>query len=520
MSERLPAMEPGAELETRARLSAPREWQGGFGEISARREAIWLTLAAAEMCWFVPAFWALTWNIVPHPPLLLWLGMLVLLLGLFFFYRALVSAGLTLRLQQGLLVTGLVVCIGLVMRFHVLAGSGLQAVDWLLMPFRNVGAVPRQIPLTWVTIMLLIYLWARAIHLANRSLSTEQVGFSFRSGVVILIAVIILVQVFTALDASGFVIAYFFFALVAVALARVEEVSRLPNSTRVPFGSFWIGSTVGAVAVLVLVGTAVALFLTGGGLEWILRLLTPLLGIVQIVVVAVGTLLVMLIEWILGLFSLDLGELGAQLREALSQFELALEPPPTLPPPEGEGQAWPIITRALQVLVTVVLPLAIVSAILAFTWRRMRQRSSEEGSEESRESLLSSGLVASSLQGFFQDGLQRLGELAGLVRRFGPGTQFLAAVSIRRIYGNMVQMATEAGYPRDKTQTPYEYLATLHQAFPDSEEEFSIITEAYVDAHYGEVPDSREELQRVRDCWERARSRESQRRSPRSDRDE
>ncbi len=399
------------------------------------------------------------------------------------------------------------VCIGLVLRLHVLAGSGLGAADWFLMPFRSIGAVPSRVPLSWVTIMLLIYLWARAIHLANRSLSTDQVGFSFRSGVVVLVIVSFLIQVFTALDASGFVIAYFFFALAAVALARVEEVSRLPNSTRVPFSSFWIGSTVGAVAVLVVIGMAVALFLTGGGLDRLLRLLAPLWQIVQIVIAAVGMLLVMFIEWVLGLFSLDLGELGAQMREALSQLEL-MEPPPPMPPPESEGQAWQIITRALQVLVTVVLPVAIVSLILVVTWRRMRQRSSEEGSEESRESLLSTGVVANSLQSFVQDGLQRLGELAGLVGRFGPGTRFLAAVSIRRIYGNMVQMATEAGYPRDKTQTPYEYLATLHQAFPASEEEFTIITEAYVNAHYGEVPDSQDELQRIHDCWERARSRE------------
>ena len=180
------------------------------------------------------AFWALTWNLIPHPPLLLWLGMLVLMLGLFFFYRALVSASLVLRLQQGLLATCLVLCIGLVLRFHVLSGSGPGAADRLLMPFRDLGVASSKVPLSWATIMLLIYLWARAIHLANRSLSIEQVGFSFRSGVVLLVVVAFFVQVFTALDASGFVIAYFFFALVSVALARVEEVSRLPNSTRAP----------------------------------------------------------------------------------------------------------------------------------------------------------------------------------------------------------------------------------------------------------------------------------------------
>jgi hypothetical protein len=520
VSERLPALEPGSEPETSPIASAAEGWQAGFGEINARREVIWLSLAAAELCWVVPAFWALTWNVIAHPPFLLWFGMLVLMLGLFYFYRALVSASLVLRLQQGLLVMGLVLCIGLVLRFHVLAGSGLRAADWLLMPFRELGVTPNKVPLSWVTIMLLIYLWARAIHLANRSLSVEQVGFSFRSGVVLLVIVTFLIQVFTALDASGFVIAYFFFALIAVALARVEEVSRLPNSTRAPFSGFWIGSTVGAVAVLVVLGTALALFLTSGGLERLLRLFAPLLQVVQTIIVAVGMLLVMVFEWVLGLFKLDLTELGAQMREAISELGLLLEPPPPMPPPEGGSQAWEIITRALQVLITVVLPVVIVSSILVFTWRRMRQRNAEEGGEESHESLLSAGVVANSLQSFLQDGLQRLGELAGLVRRFGPGTRFLAAVSIRRIYGNMVQMATEAGYPRDKTQTPYEYLATLHKAFPASEAEFTIITEAYVSAHYGQVPDSSEELQRIRDCWERARSRESSRRNQRSDPDE
>ena len=280
MSERLPASKPGTEPDTRP-TAFTAGWQGGLGEINARREVLWLSLAAAELCWAVPAFWALTWNIVPHPPLLLWLGMLVLMLGLFFFYRALVSASLVLRLQQGLLVIGLMLFIGLVLRFHVLAGSGLGAADWLLMPFRNLGVAPSKVPLSWITIMLLIYLWARAIHLANRSLSTEQVGFSFRSGVVLLVVVAFFVQVFTALDASGFVVAYFFFALVSVALARVEEVSRLQNSTGAPFSGFWIGSTVGAVAVLVVLGTVVALFLTGGGLERVLRLFAPLLQVVQ-----------------------------------------------------------------------------------------------------------------------------------------------------------------------------------------------------------------------------------------------
>ena len=497
---------PSTASEPRTWRAIPESgWQAGLDEISARRETIWLSLAAAELCWVVPAFWALTWNFIPHPPFLLWLGMLVLTLGFFFFYRALVSANLALRLQQGLLAAGLVLCVVFVLRFHVLAGSELRAVDWLLMPFRDVSDVSRRVPLSWLTIVLLIYLWARAIHLANRSLSTEPVGFSFRSGVLMLVVVAFVVQTFTSLDASGFVMAYFFFALVAVAMARIDEISRLPNSTPVPFSGFWIGSTVGAVALLVALGAALALFLTGGGLEHLLRWLAPVLRVVEAIIVFVGTLLVLFLEWLFGLFSLDLTNLGGQLRDALAQLDLTLEPP-VVPPPEGESQAWLILSRALQMLFTVVLPVAAVSLILLLTWRRVRRNGDDDRSEESRESLLSSGAVADSLQGMLRDGLQRLGELAGLARRFGPGARFLAAISIRRIYGNMVRLATEAGYPRSKTQTPYEYLASLRQAFPSSEADATIITEAYVNAHYGQVPDSQEELQRIRDCWERIRS--------------
>ncbi|MCL7455348.1 MAG: DUF4129 domain-containing protein, partial [Anaerolineae bacterium] len=56
-------------------------------------------------------------------------------------------------------------------------------------------------------------------------------------------------------------------------------------------------------------------------------------------------------------------------------------------------------------------------------------------------------------------------------------------------------------------QTPYEYLSTLYQVLPGSEGDVQVITEAYVNAHYGQVPDTREELQRIRDCWERVRDR-------------
>jgi hypothetical protein len=483
--------------------------RGRLPAFDVRREAIYVALAAAEVCWEAPLFLALSPITSPHPPLLLGLGMLALLLGYFYLCRALVKADLALRLQQGLLVGALLLSMGLFLRYHVYAGAALQGTNLfsrLFLPLLDVTAV---MPAGWVAIMALVYLWARGVHLARRSLSADSVGFSFRAGIVLLVLCALVLRLSTGGDATGFVVAFFFFALVAVGLARVEEVSRLPNSGRVGFTGFWIGSTVGAVALLMLVGMVVAVFFYGGGLRQVLHWLSPLWSLVQILVVGMAVLILMVVELILSLLQLDLGAIGDLLRQIMQDLSGLLAIPSALLPAGGEAQTRPAVLGILQVVTTVAIPVVMILLVVLFTWSRVRRgRRREE--DESRESLLSAGAVARSLRAMLQAGLDRLGDLTDLVDRFGLGARFLSAISIRRIYANLVRLATEAGYPRTHSQTPYEYLETLHQALPGSEADVAVITEAYVNAHYGQVPDSREDLQHIRDCWERVRGREEE----------
>lgn len=478
---------------------------GTLDHLHGRREVTCIALAAAEVCWVAPVFLALNWVRNPHSPVLLWLGLLVLMLGYFYYYRALETAGLVLRLRQSLLVLGLMISILGVLRFHVYAGLGLQGFEYLLMPLRHLTDVAVVMPSTWVTVTILVYLWARAIHLANRSLSSESVGFSFRSGVVILIASTFLIRIFTKLDVAGFVIPYFFFALLAVALSRVDEVSLLPNSTRVPFSGFWIGSTVTAVAILTFLGLLVAVFFAGGGLSRILQWLSPVFLVLQIAIIGIGAFVLMLLDLAMAQFSVDLSALGDGLRQAFARLgQLLILAPPTSA--ASESQTRPLIFGVLQAVITLVIPASIIALVLLFTWRQFQRGKEDPGLQEARESLFSAGAVTRNLKAMLQDGMGWLGELAGLVGRLGLRSRFLAAISIRRIYANLVRLATEMGYPRSTAQTPYEYLIVLHQALPESETEVELITEAYVNAHYGQVPDTREELQRIRDSWERVRA--------------
>jgi hypothetical protein len=89
------------------------------------------------------------------------------------------------------------------------------------------------------------------------------------------------------------------------------------------------------------------------------------------------------------------------------------------------------------------------------------------------------------------------------LKRLGFLRRRLAAASIRRIYQDMCGLAGSSGYPRLETETPYEYLQTLRQAWPENTAETLLITEAYNRVRYGELPETQAELDEIEAAWKR-----------------
>ena len=474
-----------------------------FTATNSRREVIYVALAAAEICWAAPVFLLAVQSRSPHPPYSLWLAMLVLLLGFFYVYRLVMRAGLSLRRLQGTFVGVLLVSIVLMLRFHVYADAGLSGIDWFLQPIRSFTTLTSGVPLEFIAMLTLTYLWARGIHLARRSLSATSVGFSFRSGVIVLIGVTLAISLLTPADLLGFIILYFFFALLAVALARVEEVSRAPNSTRVRFNGFWIGATIASVGMLIAVGIGVSILFYGGTLEVVLRWLLPLLVVFQVLIVGLGYIFFKVVEFILTLIPINWDALQAALQNMAAAFG-NLSPPIT-ETAEVDPEAMQRTMGAVQASCLTAIIIVIILVVVVLTWRKLI-KDRDQAANESRESIMSASVLANSLRAMFQAGRDRLSQLAGLVDQFGLGPQLLSAITIRRIYANLVRLASKGGYPRLGSQTPYEYRETLREAFPGRETDVALITDAYVSAHYGQLPDNREALQQIRECWERIRS--------------
>jgi hypothetical protein len=72
---------------------------------------------------------------------------------------------------------------------------------------------------------------------------------------------------------------------------------------------------------------------------------------------------------------------------------------------------------------------------------------------------------------------------------------------VRRLYLALVQRAAEAGYPRQRAQTPYEYSSELTSYVPGNEEALSQLTEAFVEARYGRRDFDSGEVGRLHRLW-------------------
>jgi hypothetical protein len=99
-------------------------------------------------------------------------------------------------------------------------------------------------------------------------------------------------------------------------------------------------------------------------------------------------------------------------------------------------------------------------------------------------------------------------------RRERPGTWVrffrLGALSHRErvlyYFLSTVRRAGQRGFPRRDAQTPYEYKDTLEPHLPDTQEEMTALTQAFVEARYSQQPFDRERDRQVRAMWKKVRA--------------
>jgi hypothetical protein len=117
--------------------------------------------------------------------------------------------------------------------------------------------------------------------------------------------------------------------------------------------------------------------------------------------------------------------------------------------------------------------------------------------------LIEAGDLFRLLKEALQNRLQRFEEGMAEAAQFRAGRRWLAAARIRRIYDQLMTLSTELGKPRQLAQTPLEFQPALAELFPTLGDDLEVITHAYLRIRYGELPETRQEVDQVETAWRR-----------------
>jgi len=458
-----------------------------------RRELLILAMGVMDVCIVTPLLAALLSLLVPVRPFRLAAVFLVAVVAAQYIARVVLRLSVGRAARTALVLTMIVVSGLVVIQRLFYASSGLLNPAWLVAVFREM----RRANLEWSNVSkdalifgFVLFLWWRGILLARRRHGSVSVSFRFRLGIVILAFTMLLGGLVLDWAFEAFAYVYFFASLFAIALARSGDVGERYGISQVPFNLTWLVTWIGVSLTVLFAAAGLAALLTG---ENISSVLAPVWTIIRGMLLGVAWLLGWVAEAVVLLLRLIVGDIDLErFREMLSVLRLSRPALPNVGQPQsGEEIA---LVRTLRTAASL-LALVVVVA-LSLRWLRKQRK---QGLREDVESVWDPAMVGAGLQELWRGARNWLADATSGFQ----WTRVWAALTIRRIYAQMAALASERGYPRARHQTPFEYLQVLAKVFPELRGDLACITDSYVAAHYGEIPESEEELDRVQAAWRR-----------------
>jgi Domain of unknown function (DUF4129) len=437
--------------------------------VSARQLALIFALAVAEASLLTPVS-ALLGQIDPAREYAPAMWVMAAALGLTALLRralALARPGFSPGLQRGVMALWL----GLLW----LAGFALAGARPLVARFA-VGFTPTFAP----ALLAIVILW-RGSTIGAREQSPPVIGQRFQISLLLATLLALSLAFEPRVGTLGGIALFFLAWLIALQLSHLEDTQASPVGRSVPMTRRWwlsLGATAFGAWLLAVIVAALA---TGQSLREVVGLL----------LLAASLPLAILLSFIPEAFF-------AWLRDRLANMQLL--PPGFLQnsPLSGLFDQWQGGAAAAadpaafdRTAALVIIAIAVLIMLVSLETRR-RQTAHNNDRAADWSAALPPTPAATAVA-------QRLLRTLDL-------RQWLAAMTVRRLYARATREAAKRGAARWASQTPLDFLPRLREAFPHAVAEVGMLTDAYIAAHYGEVPDTREALDALRAAWERMRA--------------
>jgi len=334
----------------------------------------------------------------------------------------------------------------------------------------------------WLITIVIVYTWARGRLRETPSLDTTYT--MLRVGVLVVAVTSILTVTAQETNTPGrayvhlLVVGFFFFALSAVTLARLQ-IEGLRAQGRL--GPQWIGPLVLPVALILIVGLLAAAILSHTFLQTVTAILHPLFVVLNFIL----DLIIAVISWIAYLFYLVL----SSFVNKITGGKVAELPRLTTPPRQVADQANHKVASlpdSIRFILLAIVLVGIIWLLTRFIFRRPTRR--QRGNEE-RESVMDWNEVGAGLKGM-------LANLAARLRRTGadpwadlrgdPRWQY--TLRVRTLYSRLLHRGARAGAPRLPSAAPREHVPPLEGVYPHAGAPLLTITDVYRAARYSDRP--------------------------------
>jgi hypothetical protein len=332
---------------------------------------------------------------------------------------------------------------------------------------------------------LLILISTGVLWWLGRRLAYTRANFSasvaeFQFGLIILTLTFFICYELKLDQSSSLPIALSFFslALISISISHAQDNHSWLSSWR---QGRWSTMLIVSIIIILLSGLLISIIATPDLLQVFLNAL----------------------KWAWGMFERFMTWIASLLPQPSSPEPLP--PAPTMPGMENPDSGGITLPEWLTTGGRIVWAILFIGLILAAAWqiasqifKMMRRRAATAGGEV--ESL--KGVFWRDFKNWLKHIISRINGIKFGIRRKGNLKDIPPEIaSVRQLYNQFLRWAAEGGHPRKKWQTPAEFQVSLNETLLEDKQGVDFITGKYIDARYGAILPTEDELDQLKKTW-------------------
>jgi hypothetical protein len=458
-----------------------------------------------EVSWITPWFRSLTAETYAADVPRVFIILSCVILFSYILVRVMDYLHLKKSIRQGLMVIFLVVGSYVGIKTLLYAHESISLIGLISRPLRSFTDVKFLVPVEFIVIIAVSIGFWRGLSLAQGHIGPSSVLSDFYIGIVMFVVFVFFNTIVTGEKPGDFFFLFLFSSLIAICSARMTVVGMLRGGQVNRFNRPWfVGILFSALCIVGLAYLLGSIF--SDQFSWIGVIFLGLIGsFVVLLWVIINPIIAFIVTILTRLFQNSASISGLsdslqKLNDLISGFGQKIF--------EQLSDSWigmlishwgPTIKAIILTAIVILVILGIVLWMAINLWRDRERRLIES---EEKLNVQSGGLVRIFLEMLRQGWNRTLNSLEQLTN-LRQRQRIRAALRIRQVYAELMELCESLGQPRPEAKTPLEFIPKIEGLFPEFNLDVDVITQAYLRVRYGQLPETKNEIEGVETAWKK-----------------